>query len=104
MNKKQVDSVLEIHEVEQIEKIVSKFESLRPKSYSIFISLVVMMVIIYLAQYQMGNEFYEGGYHLFIYAIFFAGMVTQGESIRINKRIDLLAKLVDMKINNNSDK
>ncbi len=34
MDKKQVNSVLEIREMEQVEKIVNKFEALRLKSYS----------------------------------------------------------------------
>jgi len=82
------------HEFKTNEKLIKEFESLKPKPYRGIISFVFFMVSLFLYQYISGSPLFEDGTWFFFMAVMISSGAVEGESLRINKRIDTLVKLI----------
>ena len=82
------------HEFKKNEKLVKEFESLKPKPYRGLISFAVFMLILFLYQYNTDTPFFEDRTWFFFMAVMISSGAVEAESLRINKRIDTLVKLI----------
>lgn len=94
MVKRAVEIIAE-HELKTREKLIKEFESLQPKPFRGFLSLLAFMAAFVLYQYFTGLSLLEnGGFYFFMAAAIASGAV-EAESRKINRRVDLLVKLID---------
>ncbi|MGB0494750.1 MAG: hypothetical protein ACPGJI_00230 [Kangiellaceae bacterium] len=93
MDEKAVKVIAE-YEFKTNEKLVKEFDSLKPKAYRGLISLVIFVMSLFVYEYFIDSSLFEnGGYLLFLAIVISSGLV-EAESHRINKRIDILVKLI----------
>jgi hypothetical protein len=81
------------------EAILAEFESLKPRPFAGLISLLFFMVIIFIYSYFSKVAVFEGDYYWLLIAVVIASSGIERESKKINRRIDLLAKLLNAKQN-----
>ncbi|PHS11980.1 MAG: hypothetical protein COA86_18890 [Kangiella sp.] len=82
------------HEFNKTEKLIKEFESLKPKPYRGLMSSVALMVTLFIYQYFSESSIFENGGYFFFIAIMASSGAIELESKNINKRIDLLVKLI----------
>ena len=82
------------HEFKTNEKLIREFESLKPKPYRGLISLATLSISLFLYQYFTSTSLFESGGYFFFFAAMIASGAVEAESIKINKRIDTLVKLI----------
>ncbi len=93
MDKKAVEIIAE-HEFKINEKLIKEFENLKPKPYRGLVSLLVFLVSLFFYEYLTDSSLFENGSYLFFFAIVISSVAVEAESSKINKRIDLLVKLI----------
>jgi hypothetical protein len=95
MDKKAVEIIAE-HEFKTNEKLIKEFENLKPKPkpYRGLVSLLVFLVSLFFYEYLTDSSLFENGSYLFFFAIVISSVAVEAESSKINKRIDLLVKLI----------
>ncbi len=93
MDKKAVEIIAE-HEFKINEKLIKEFENLKPKPYRGLVSLLVFLVSLFFYEYLTDSSLFENGSYLFLFAIVISSVAVEAESSKINKRIDLLVKLI----------
>lgn len=93
MDKKAVEIIAE-HEFKTNEKLIREFENLKPKPYRGLVSLLVFLVSLFFYEYLTDSFLFENGSYLFFFAIVISSVAVEAESSKINKRIDLLVKLI----------
>ncbi len=93
MEKKAVEIIAE-HEFKINEKLIKEFENLKPKPYRGLVSLLVFLVSLFFYEYLTDSSLFENGSYLFFFAIVISSVAVEAESSKINKRIDLLVKLI----------
>ena len=82
------------HEFKVNQKLVKEFESLKPKPYRGVISFVFFAIFMFLYQYFTELPFFEDKTWFFFMAVMLSSGAVEAESLRINKRIDTLVKLI----------
>ena len=93
MEKKAVEIIAE-HEFKINEKLIKEFENLKPKPYRGLVSLLVFLVSLFFYEYLTDSSLFDNGSYLFFFAIVISSVAVEAESSKINKRIDLLVKLI----------
>jgi len=90
---KRAEEIIKNYENEKSEEILKQFNSLKPRPFSGMIFLVVFVLSIYALNHFADINVFEGEAYWFFMAVIVASGAIEGESRKINKRIDLLAKL-----------
>lgn len=93
MDERAVEIIAE-HEFKTNEKLIKEFESLKPKPYRGLVSLVFFFISLFVYEYFTNSSLFENGGYFFFLAVLISHTAVEGESIKINKRIDTLVKLI----------
>ena len=90
-----VEAEIEMQKIKYEQKLISEFEELRPKPFVAFIGLIVVLAL------GLGAETYlEKSYVTFPLLAIILYMVVKEEGKITHKRIDVLYKLLEKKIQN----
>ncbi len=82
------------HELKTNEKLIKEFESLKPTPYRGLLSLLAFVATLISYQYFTESPLFESGGFFFFMAVAIASGAVEAESSKINKRIDVLVKLI----------
>jgi hypothetical protein len=93
MDERAVEIIAE-HEFKTNEKLIKEFESLKPKPYRGLLSLSGFIAVLISYQYFTDSSLFDNGGFFFFMAVAIASGAVEAESSKINKRIDVLVKLI----------
>ncbi len=100
---KRAEKLIESYESEKRDKLLKEFKSLSPKPFYGAISFLLMLVAVAAFDYFYSVEIFQKNASLLFPMIIVAFLAIDIESKKINKRIDLLARLMEVDSENSKD-
>jgi magnesium-transporting ATPase (P-type) len=94
MGEQKSDEIIESYQNEQNSKLLKQFESLRPKPFASIVSMISVILVLFIFQYFTNFDLFRDDNYVLVMIVIIVSGAGVSEGVQINKRIDLLVKLI----------